>query len=256
VRKAGYSGVVYIDPEEAILLRPLAIEGHWEPVGRVPEEGPGWATAAEAIAWGRRRAPEVLLRLDRNTYRHQYLQVDGLILRLAAPAESESVTYAAGETQVPYPGEDVRRWPGASDVRETDAVQGYSGTVHLAQRAPESDRGEPLGYLARWEVLKEGSQEVVEVAGPAWNEELDLAVRWGRERAPYVLVREVLGSGYVSAGERDPSGLQLPRWEGVDALDIEPDPNATWFVVVSEDDSRHFPISDEIEPAGGLPEGD
>ena len=55
-------GVVYLaeDPE-----RELPFYGHWENVNppAMLEEGPGWATPAEAVTWGRERAQVVLLRL-------------------------------------------------------------------------------------------------------------------------------------------------------------------------------------------------
>jgi hypothetical protein len=248
--------VVYIEPEEAVFPRPLPVEGHWEPAGpsRPPEEGPGWATASEGIAWGRERAPEVLLRLDRNVYRHRYVLSGGLVLRLVAPVERQCMVYSAGEKHVAYEEDEVRIWPEAAST--TDRAPGYGGTVFLAQAPSESDRGEPVGYTARWEALLDGSQRVVELAGPAWEGELDRAVAWARERAPYVLVRQAVGLGYESAGEHEPPGLGLGRWIGADALETEadPDPQSTWILVVTEeDDSRYFPIPNDIEPAGGLP---
>lgn len=40
--------------------------GHWEredPTPRIAEEGPGWDNVEAAIAWGRERAPRVLVNL-------------------------------------------------------------------------------------------------------------------------------------------------------------------------------------------------
>ena len=46
--------------------------------------------------------------------------------------------------------------------------------------------------------------------GPGWDD-AEEAIRWGRERAPKVVVR--IGSQHYSAGEEDPEGEGVPRWE-------------------------------------------
>ncbi|HYZ76397.1 MAG TPA: hypothetical protein VE596_03390 [Gaiellaceae bacterium] len=61
-------GVVYIAEElkDAVLQGPTRFYGHWEsgnPADGVLDEGPGWDEIEAAIAWGRERAPVVLLRL-------------------------------------------------------------------------------------------------------------------------------------------------------------------------------------------------
>lgn len=60
-------GIIYLaeDPD-----RDLPFYGYWD-AGDPPamlEDGPGWATAAEAVAWGRERASVVLLRLWTDGY--------------------------------------------------------------------------------------------------------------------------------------------------------------------------------------------
>ena len=63
-------GVVYIAEElaDAAVPGPTRYYGHWEADDRegLLEQGPGWDDVEEAIAWGRARAPVVLLRLGRN----------------------------------------------------------------------------------------------------------------------------------------------------------------------------------------------
>jgi hypothetical protein len=60
-------GIVYLAEEPD---RDLPFGGYWD-AGDPPallEAGPGWATAAEAVAWGRQRARVVLLRLLTDGY--------------------------------------------------------------------------------------------------------------------------------------------------------------------------------------------
>lgn len=60
-------GIVYLaeDPDEE-----PPFTGYWEN-GQPPamlEDGPGWTSAAEAVRWGRERAPVVLIRLWPDRY--------------------------------------------------------------------------------------------------------------------------------------------------------------------------------------------
>jgi hypothetical protein len=270
VNAAGYSGVVYIHPEWELVPRELAIEGHWELEGldRPAEEGPGWRTAAEAIEWGRKRAPTVYLRVHLAAYSYRYVRAGEILVRLQAPVDDRFVIYSAGETH-PTPRqvegeedvepEDVRRWPGGSDERDPDVLPRYGGWVYLVQSRPEMEAGAFLGYTARWEALRKGRLGLAEVRGPDWEGDLPAAVAWGRERAPYVLVCDgPVGFGYESAGEHELPGLELPRWLGPsDVSVLEGDlpqlPPGSWRIAVSEPRSRRFPIPDQIEPEGGLP---
>jgi hypothetical protein len=63
----GKAGTVYIafvdsDPDQRL-------EGHWEAIsGELLELGPGWDRVDDAIAWGRERAPVVLVFKDGQHY--------------------------------------------------------------------------------------------------------------------------------------------------------------------------------------------
>jgi hypothetical protein len=249
--------------------RAFPIEGHWELEGldKPAENGPSWRTAAESIAWGRKRSPTVYLRVHLATYSYRFVPAGDVLVRLHAPMDDRFVIYSAGETdpvrhevegEEDVDAEDVRRWPGAADTRDTDVLPGYGGWVYLVQSRPESDAGAFLGYTARWEALRDGRLGLADVYGPAWEGDLPAAVAWGRERAPYVLVCDgPVGFGYESAGERDLSGLELPRWVGLRELGtLDPTsaelPPGAWTIRVSEPTSKRFPIPDDVEPEGGL----
>jgi hypothetical protein len=256
VKQPGYSGVVYIDEEAGLVPKRCRIEGHWEPpgTGRAFEEGPGWAGAAEAIAWGRKRAPRVLLRVHRRVYCYRYLPAAGLVLRLHAPACDDHAIYSAGEDAVSH--DEVRRWPGALPTRDTEVLPDYGGTVWLVQWPAESDAVNLRGLVARWEKLTDGVQHLAEIAGPNWEGGEEEAVEWARQRAPYVLIcNGPPRYGYLSAGEIDPPGLDLPRWRSLaqqkDHLrDHPPDVQygAKRWITTLEDESKSFPLPG-IEPA-------
>src|SRR5215208_380595 len=139
MRHRNYGGIVGIEPDYGVEVRPFRIEGHWEPPGEGPEfeEGPGWNTAEEAIAWGRKRAPVVLLRLHESISSYRFARIGELVVRLHAPVESDFVIYSAGEldrTRSESADDDeVRAWPGTSLVRERDIVASYGGVVWLVQ---------------------------------------------------------------------------------------------------------------------------
>ena len=91
---------------------------------------------------------------------------------------------------------------------------------------------------------------------------IEAAVEWARQRAPYVLVCDgPWRFGYLSAGDQDPAGLDLPRWLGLTELaerlrEGGPPPGAphqTGWVTVFDNEAKSFPIPDDVEPAGGLP---
>ena len=92
-------GIVYVAEElrDFAVPGPTRFCGHWEsgnPADGVLEQGPGWDDIEDAIAWGRERAPVVLLRVG----------------------ETEpQVHYSAGEEDpsgIP-PSGGLQRWPGA-----------------------------------------------------------------------------------------------------------------------------------------------
>ena len=261
VRLPNYSGVVYIDMEWGVVPRSLPIEGHWELPGldRVAEDGPGWLTAAEAIAWGRKRAPLVWLRVHRSTYSYRYVQVGSVLVRLHAPLEDDYVIYSAGEG-LSHAGlsdeEYVRRWPGAATSRDEDLLPEYGGEVFLVQWSSEHDGAGEGGVIARWEALSDGVQHVAEVAGPRWDGGIVDAIEWARQRAPYVLVCSgPWDFGYLSAGDEDPAGLGLARWPGHDERlrENRPPHEGTIWVEVYDSEAKGFPLPDDVEPAGGLP---
>jgi hypothetical protein len=260
MRHPSYSGVVYIDEELGVVPRQFPIEGYWDLEQRVAEDGPGWLTATDAIEWGRKRAPTVSLRVHRSIHVYRYLQVDGILFRLHAPVSDEHVVYSAGEDAMLH-GDDVKRWPGAPTTRDADVLPGYGGKVWLVQWPPENDGANMASLTARWETLTDGVQHVAEVAGPDWDGGIEAAVEWARQRAPYVLVCQgPRRFGYLSAGDADPPGLDLPRWRGLAEMREHfrehppqiPQGVDRWIVTL-EDDSKSFPLPEDVEPAGGLP---
>lgn len=202
----------------------------------------------------------VLLRVHRAIYRHRYVRSGELVIRLQAPVEHQFVHYSAGEEQAL--SEEIKRWPGASDEREPDVEPRYGDRVYLVQLEPE-EHGDQLGYVARWEAVRDGRQRLVEAVGPAWDGELEEAITWGRERAPFVLFTS--GPGlfeYYSAGADDPPGLDLPRWPSFADLErrVREAPNlleshrSGSFVLLGGSEllgfpnPKSFPIPDEIGP--------
>jgi len=261
VRHNDYSGIVYIESELALVPRQHAIEGHWENRETVVQ-GPGWETGVQAVAWGRKRAPIVLLRIHRVALEYRYQRVGDLLVRLHAPVDHDYIHYDAGEVpwaSVPghQPDPQLRRWPGARDSPDADVVADYGGTVYLVQERPEEE-GAVLGYTARWEALHDGVMIPREVVGPRWEGDFRAAVAWARERAPYVLIHHPRGLGYQSAGESDLPGLNIPRWEGdhkVGAPVVDAHPSAGQYVLtLGPSNLAAFPIPEEFIPAGGFPD--
>jgi hypothetical protein len=188
------------------------------------------------------------------------VQADSILFRLQAPVCDDYVIYSAGEDAVSN-ADEVRRWPGAATRRDAEVRPDYGGDVHLVQWVPESDHMS-FGFLARWERVLDGVQQVAEVAGPEWDEGTESAVAWARERAPYVLVSSGPPDfGYHSAGEREPPDFDLPRWRGRAELQEHfrklPPPADPWTgrraTIAEGDESKSFPLPNEVEPAGGLP---
>lgn len=161
--RADYGGIVYIEEEYAYGGDP-PIYGSWQK-DEWFEEGPGWPTAAEAIAWGRHRAPLVYLRIDLDVHTWRCAWVDGMRVRLPAPSEPRHVHYSAGEVHAE--GHEFIRWPGSFDRRDEGVADGYGGAVWLVQSSDVWHRGELVGYSARWDALRDGVLTPKEIAG-AW----------------------------------------------------------------------------------------
>ena len=187
---------------------------------RASGERAEWDSIEAAIAWGRRRAPIVSLRVDQAVYSHRWEWVGDLLVRLNLPVTIRHRWYSAGEKERPQeePGEQYTRWPGVATTREADVIESYGGVVWL-----NHTRGLWLdylgGYLARWEAPRpdpgqppEPVMVVVEQAGPAWDFDIRGAIAWGRARAPIVLVQGGWDQ-YFSAGELNPPALALPEWD-------------------------------------------
>src|SRR5438045_1448213 len=61
------------------------------------EEGT-WFDAAEAVAWGRRRAPKVYLRVHQPVHQHRFVRAGDILVRLRADRPHDRyVLYSAGE---------------------------------------------------------------------------------------------------------------------------------------------------------------
>ena len=95
-----------------------------------------------------------------------------------------------------------------------DTLRRGTGIVYIAEEVEsDADGGwRATGrYAGHWETGVEGAHKMLEW-GPGWTDASD-AIRWGRERAPLVLIR--VGDPprtYYSAGDRDPEDTQMPRW--------------------------------------------
>jgi hypothetical protein len=64
-------GVVYIAQRVLEFESSTEFYGHWEPAeSETIESGPGWDDPESAIAWGRERAPVVLIRIGQPPQQH------------------------------------------------------------------------------------------------------------------------------------------------------------------------------------------
>lgn len=274
MRHRNYGGIVVVEPDYGVEVRPFRIEGHWEPTEKTVEvdEGPGWNSSEGAIAWGRKRAPAVLLRLHESISSYRFVRVGDLVVRLHAPVEAEYVLYSAGERDKSRPkseeDDEVRTWPGTSRIREADVVSNYGGIVWLVQWESDQSRWPLNGYRCRWEILRHGYMMLAGSRGPAWKGQLDAAVEWGRDRAPYVLLTDGPRQWeYWSVGDDDPPGLDLPRRQSLDEWLATKKEREEYLATVDKETLRSdvritvrehrpgatFPIPEEIEPAGGFP---
>ena len=244
-------GVAYV--EYALQPELRSIEGHWERPGAKTaadlEEGPGWTDPREAIAWGRKRAPHVFLRLHRTTFSYRYYRAGDLVVRLLAPPSHSHTIYSAGERHSERWG--VRRWPRASVRRERDVVDGYGGDVHLVRDDEAGGLLADLRYAVRWEVLRRGHMVLLRQAGP-WRD-LERALAWARSRTPVVLLCQPGNDRfeYFSAGDEQPSGLALPEWpRSWEGVQTPPDPTAADLARAHER-VRPFESSDDASDEGG-----
>jgi hypothetical protein len=169
--------------------------GSWQPDPDAPfdeffsEDGPGWNDVDEAIRWGRRHAPVVLVRLG----------------------EGLREVYNAGERD---DGEarGLPRWPGARRRPAANRQPGYGGVVYLGEEFPTYI---PVNRFTAFFTDLDGRPLDRE---RRVFEELDQAIDWARERAELVLIAEApsMWSGIPayeiwSAGTHDPPGERLPR---------------------------------------------
>jgi hypothetical protein len=237
-------GIVYIDPAYAIPVDDGDVEVYWEN-GPSQAVGPVGTDLDAAILWARKRAPEVLVRIDRAIFSHQFVRVGGLTVRLDAPVEHRRQDYSAGD--VHEPSRDVRPWPGDRGTVEP-LEAGYGGYAMVYQRETQPV-GDDLGFTARHEVLDGTGSRLSELVGPKWLADLSGAVAWARSRATYVLI----SSGpplyeYWSAGSaRLPiAGLpNWPEWDVSDGGDRESAEAGGLRISIPTAQGRSFPTGDD-----------
>jgi hypothetical protein len=247
VSDVAHEGVAYVEFEHTVMVETPPITGRWAPNPDDPWRvipGPGWDVPNEAIGWGRRRAPDVTLRVDTCVFAWRYRRVGERAIRLRAPAAAAYRFYAAGEN--PGAGKDAERWPGASDSRDDEVEPGYGGVVFLVS-STEGCSVVPLGTCrARWEGIRGGMTVPLGSAGPGLR--FDEAIAWARERAPIVLVSHgVPDAQYWSAGTVDPPELDLPRWGQTEPATRAIGPGGSWTEEARE--GRTFPV----DPPGATP---
>ena len=187
-------GVVRVREEVQVELPWHRYTASWQPSPDAPAEtfhsvdGPGWNEIEEAIKWARRHAPIVYVR------RGQGLE-----------------TYNAGESDgdAQRPAE---RWPGARPAKARNVHRDYGGVVYVDE---EHLVFVPTGRFSA--VWGSATGELLEETEDLF-EDVEVAVDWGRLRAPVVLVAELpLSWSHVptyeirSAGEQDPPGEPLER---------------------------------------------
>jgi hypothetical protein len=166
----------------------------WQPAPDAPaetfysEDGPGWNDIEEAVAWGRRHAPVVYVRLGR----------------------ALNETYNAGEKD-DRGRPPTERWSGSRRRRARNVHPDYGGVVYIDE---EQLSLMPAGtFRAAW---ASADDEFLEEADEF--DDVEQAVDWGRERATVVLVAELPSSwSYFpayeirSAGDEDPPGEPVER---------------------------------------------
>jgi hypothetical protein len=166
-------------------------------------DGPGWDSVEGAVAWGRVRAPYVLVRLRTEPA----LDVWTWTEHIYAPPQWKE--YSVGE-KTPQRGE-YADWPGdASGFDVPVRHQQYGGVVHVFQ-LPEWYVSQPR-YTAQ---LERHAGSTVEISDVASGLEIESAVEWSVARASNV----VLGIGdpdaycYSVVKRGDMPALDaLPSW--------------------------------------------
>src|SRR6476661_1529648 len=188
-------GVVRIMEQMRVELPWHRYTAHWQPDPNAPsetfyfEDGPGWNSVEQAIAWGRAHAPIVYVRLR----------------------EGLSEIYNAGEMD-DAGRTPTERWPRSRRRRARDVHPDYGGVVYVDEEGPTLIPA--AKFLAVWEHDSE-----TEEGDEGEFDDVEAAVDWGRERAPVVLVAELPSgwSGRVpayeirSAGEEDLAGEPVER---------------------------------------------
>ena len=261
-RRADFGGLVIIEPDHAIGPGPGAIQGHWQrdPSRSVP--APAFSDAGAAVRWGRRRAPEVIYRVEQEVARSHVVVLVGMPVRVFAPVEHESVIWVSAApdlhghaSEMDDSGDDdALDWPMAVDVPPGARIADYGGRVYFAETRP-SNAPSAAGWQCRWQATDaEGLTATVELALLA-NEEDALA--WARERAPYVLASKgPAGWYYESAGAQQiPSVPARPEPDGIPRNAVVThtwtDGGTTYLDYMAPPGGRQFRI-DDVEPLGGF----
>lgn len=186
-------GVVYI--EEYFERRPPTIRfvGYHERLNdegeAVFEHGPGWADAAEAIWWARRRAPLVIVRTGDDAAR--------------------SREWSAGATKRDtLDGRPLADWPGPY-MPDGVRVDNYGGVVFVAE-VPMTLTATHLE--GRWQDRFDAADAEPSVIETARFPTIESAVRWANARSDYVIVQlDPPPHTQYSAGAVDPPHVNLPR---------------------------------------------
>jgi hypothetical protein len=88
------------------------------------------------------------------------------------------------------------------------------GIVYIVDAVADfPDRPRPPGearYHGYWDIYTEPDDPDEIEDGPGWDD-AEEAIKWSRERAPLVIVR--VDNQQFSAGEEDPPGEYVMRWE-------------------------------------------
>jgi hypothetical protein len=188
-------GVVRVREEMQVELPWHRYTARWQPSPDAPEEtfrsedGPGWNEIEDAIKWARSHAPIVYVRLGQG------------LSEIYNAGESD------GDAQRP-----AERWPGALPARARNVHPDYGGVVYVDE---EHLVFVPTGRFSA--VWGSATGEFLEDAEDLF-EDVEVAIDWGRARAPVVLVAELpLSWRHVptyeirSAGDADPPGDPLER---------------------------------------------
>ncbi|MEZ5102476.1 MAG: hypothetical protein R3C15_22285 [Thermoleophilia bacterium] len=261
-QRADFGGLAIIEPDLATGPGPGVIRGHWQPAPSRSVPAPAFSEAGSAVRWGRRRAPEVIYRVEHEVARSHVVVLAGMPVRVFAPVEHESVVWVSAAPDLHSDAsqtdegddEDVLDWPMVVDVPPAARIAGYGGRVYFAETTPRSALP-AAGCQCRWQTTDaKGLTATVELALLA-NEEDALA--WARERAPYVLVSKgPAGWYYESAGAQQIPGVPArPKPDGIPRNAVVThtwtDGGTTYLDYIAPPGGRQFRI-DDVEPLGGF----